>query len=127
MTTKVDECITGANHIGLGFKTVEQVEALKKALVDRGATIVREAPDEHKYFLKLDERDGLLVEIFVDKEEGPSIHFDFNVTGLDGLQATHPRGLLDYGIPNMLFLDVPGMPYEHPLLVQLAFGVRSKS
>jgi len=118
------EKIVCANHIGIGLNNVEAVEALVRSLTQRGAEIMpRSDPHKHKYFLRLNPGDIIELEIFFD-DEGVSAHVDYTVEDLEGVQSEHGMAVYDYGIPDMLFIDVPGMPYLYPFTFQLGFAKR---
>ncbi len=118
------EKIVLANHIGIGLDSIEAVEAMREALMQRGAELMpRTDPHRHKYFLRLNPDDTLELEIFFDNE-GFSAHVDYTVKDLEGVKSEHGLAVYDYGIQNMLFIDVPNMPNIHPLSLQLGFAKR---
>jgi hypothetical protein len=124
MSARNDEKIVQADHIGIGLPTAEAVQAFKNALMERGAILdLRSDPKKHKYFLRLNPEDTLALEIFLDND-GTSAHVDYTVKDLNGIREQHGTGVYDYGIPNMLFVDVPDMPSVHPFSIQLGFAIR---
>lgn len=118
------ERIVRADHIGIGLNSIEAVEAMQQALVQRGAVLMpRSDSHKHKYFLRLNPEDTLELEIFFD-DEGINAHVDYTVEDLEGVQSEHGMAVYDYGIPDMLFIDVPNMPNIYPFSLQLGFAKR---